>query len=57
MLGEWKSPRVQETFSSKITFLKRIHTPENCKKQEINRIKSEKINSLCTQATNSLIIS
>ena len=34
--------------------------PENCKNQEINRIKSKKINrtvKLCTLATNNLILS
>ena len=56
MLGEWKLPRVQETFSCKTTFFKM----ENCKNQETNRIKSKKINrtlKLCTLATNNLILS
>ena len=38
--GERKLPRVQETFVCKTTFFKWIPAPENCKNQEINRIKS-----------------
>ena len=40
--------------------LKWIQVPENCKNQEINRIKSKKNNGtlkLCTLATNNLILS
>ena len=60
MLGEWKLPRVQETFSSKTTFLKMDPSARKLQKQEINRIKSKKINrtvKLCTLATNNLILS
>ena len=46
MLREWKLPRVQEIFHAKQHFLKWIPVPENCKNQEINRIKSKKINEL-----------
>ena len=60
MLGEWKLPRVQETFPAKQNFFKWIPAPENCKNQETNIIKSTKINrtlKLCTLATNNLILS
>ena len=60
MLGEWKLPRVQETFAAKQHFFKWIPAPQNCKNQETNRIKSNKINrtlKLCTLATNNLILS
>ena len=55
LLGEWKLPRVQETFYAKQHLLKWIPAPENCKNQEINGIKSKKINR--TLATNNLILS
>ena len=60
MLGERKLPHVQETFSGKTTFFKMEKEKEKCKKQEINRIKSKKINrtvKLVTLATNNLIFS
>ena len=60
MLGEWKLPRVQETFSCKTTLFKM--DPRASKLQESgnkqNNIK--KINrtlKLCTLATNNLILS
>ena len=47
-------------FPGKQHFFKSIPAPENCKNQEINRIKSKKINrtvKLCTLPTNNLILS
>ena len=47
-------------FPAKQHFLKWTPAPENCRNQEINRIKSKKINrtlKLCTLATNNLILS
>ena len=60
MLGEWKLPRAQETFLSKTRLLKMDPSARKLQKQEINRIKSKKINrtvKLCTLATNNLILS
>ena len=57
MVGEWNILRAQQTFHAKQHFLK---LQENCKNQEINRIKSKKINKtvkLCTLATKNLILS
>ena len=45
----------RKLFPAKQHFLKWISAPENCKNQEINRIKSKKVNrtvKLCTPATN-----
>ena len=59
MLGEWKLPHVQETFSCKPTFFQM--DPSARKLQESgNRTESKKINrtlKLCTLATNNLILS
>ena len=48
----------RKLFQAKQHFLKWIPAPEKCKNQEINRIKSKKINrtvKLVTLATNNLI--
>ena len=69
MLKNLKTPAVEclengnhhmcrKLFHAKQCFLKWISAPENCKNQEINRIKSKKINRTlksCTLATNNLI--
>ena len=50
----------RKLFQAKQHFLKWTPVPENCKNQEINRIKSKKINrtvKICTLATNKLIMS
>ena len=71
MLKNLKTPAVEclengnyhmcrKLFPAKQYFLKWISAPENCKNQEIIRIKSKKINrtlKLCTLATNNLIFS
>ena len=56
-----KTPAVEclKLFPAKQHFLKWIPATENCKNQEINRIKSKQINrplKLCTRATNTLIL-
>ena len=57
MLGEWKLPRVQESFSCKKTFFQMDPSARKLQESETNGIKSKKINKLCTLATNNLILS
>ena len=60
MLGEWKLPHVQETFSCKTTFFQMNPSSRKLQESENRHNKINKMNrthKLCTLATNNLILS